>query len=697
MKRFFSFAVVAFGLVACQVTPQPENSNPYRLLGSLEVSIGETGLQSTKFIPSRLSVQGGLVSDSSLQFVTAAFAVGTQTTPAAKFYNAKFTVKNSSGAAINNLTLVAAHRTGNEHSTALKSIANFNNVGQPVSAAYAQSIKPAHGMLGNGTVSLSANNEDLMLLTEAEISQLTTAAGTNLQAGEYLLPYGFVARNSTTLTSRSIPNNATTPTGLINAAFRTNGTNEPSAVNTYRFSFTVLVFDNPSNTTRVAESLEEQSNTQVNTRKTNISAKQIIATHDSPIMSVSDVNQVNVCRVRTAGTAAAPATFLSSTSITNTAGTLNVCFGAGGKRTYDFSSDTELGNGMTRDSKGRFVVAGTRTVSVVQKIFVMRFNQDGSLDSSFGTDGSTTLTSTASEDAKAVVTDSSDNIYIAANRSGDILVVKLDSTGALASGFGTSGKFSTPVGSATDSATAITLDSSNRIVVVGGMSQTAPAGFPNNTSESVVLRLTTAGALDTSFDTDGILTFDMTFDDIDNLAAVTIDSSNRIVVAGTVNVSQFANNFGVARINNNGTFDTTFNTDGKATINFTGSDAATGIAIDSNNQIVVTGYADQNGFNFAATRLTTSGQLDTTFGTSSTAGRVRVQVVAGNFGVPTSMQLDSSGRIIIAGTSDPNGTGGADFAAIRLTTSGVLDTTFGTSGKAIIPIGTGVESARARH
>ena len=513
-----------------------------------------------------------------------------------------------------------------------------------------------------------------------------------MQAGDYLLPYGFVARNSTTLTSRSIPSNTSTATGLINAGFRTDGTNEPSAVNTYRFTFTALVFDNPSNTTRVAESLEEQSNTQVNTRKTSISAKQIIATHDSPIMSVSDVNQVNVCRVRTAGTTTSPAAFLSSTSVTNTAGTLNVCFGAGGKRTYDFSSGNEFGNGMTKDSKGRFVVAGTRTVSAVQKIFVMRFNQDGSLDSSFGTDGSTTLTSTVSEDAKAVVTDSSDNIYIAANRAsggGDILVVKLDSTGALDSTFGTSGKFSTAVGSLNDSATAIALDSSNRVVVVGGMTQSG------GLSDSVVLRLTTAGALDTSFDTDGILTYDMTFNDIDNLAAVTIDSSNRIVVAGIVYVSQFANNFAVARINANGTFDTTFNTDGKATINFTGADSATGIAIDSSNRIVVTGLTDQNGFDFAATRLTTAGLLDTTFGISSTAGKVRVQIVAGNFGTATSMQLDSSGRILIAGTSDPNGTGGADFAAIRLTVSGVLDTTFGTSGKAIIPVGTGVESARA--
>jgi uncharacterized delta-60 repeat protein len=683
MKRFFSLAaVVTFGLVACQITPQPENT-PYRLLGSLEVSIGETGLQSTKFTPSRLGVQGGLVSDNNLQFVTAAFAVGTQTTPAAKFYNAKFTVKNSSGAAINNLTLVAAHRMGNTNSTALKNITNFNNVGIP---AYAQNIKPAHGMLGNGTVSLSANNEDLMLLTEAEISQLTTVAGATLQAGEYLLPYGFVARNSTTLTSRSIPSNTSTATGLINAGFRTDGTNEPSAVNTY-LTFTALVFDNPSNTTRVAESLEEQGGTQVNTRKTSISAKQIIATHDSLIMSVSDVNQVNVCRVRTAGTTASPATFLSSTSVTNTAGTLNVCFGAGGKRTYDFSSGTELGNGMTRDSKGRFVVAGTRTVSAVQKIFVMRFNQDGSLDSSFGTDGSTTLTSTVSEDAKAVVTDSSDNIYIAANRSGDILVVKLDSTGALDSTFGTSGKFSTTVGSLNDSATAIALDSSNRVVVVGGMTQSG------GLSDSVVLRLTTAGALDTSFNTTGILTYDMTFNDIDNLAAVTIDSSNRIVVAGIVYVSQFANNFAVARINANGTFDTTFNTDGKATINFNGTDFATGIVIDSSNRIVVTGNSDAGTRRFVATRLTNAGLLDTTFGTNTVPNGI-AQVSMTDFSLATSTQLDSNGRIIIVGSNSPTAST-SDFAAIRLTTSGVLDTTFGTSGKAIIPFGTGVESARA--
>jgi uncharacterized delta-60 repeat protein len=208
-----------------------------------------------------------------------------------------------------------------------------------------------------------------------------------------------------------------------------------------------------------------------------------------------------------------------------------------------------------------------------------------------------------------------------------------------------------------------------------------------------VLRLTTAGALDTSFNTTGILTYDMTFNDIDNLAAVTIDSSNRIVVAGIVYVSQFANNFAVARINANGTFDTTFNTDGKATINFNGTDFATGIVIDSSNRIVVTGNSDAGTRRFVATRLTNAGLLDTTFGTNTVPNGI-AQVSMTDFSLATSTQLDSNGRIIIVGSNSPTAST-SDFAAIRLTTSGVLDTTFGTSGKAIIPFGTGVESARA--
>jgi uncharacterized delta-60 repeat protein len=697
-KLFSSAAVIAFALVACQTSPAPvqENSN-YRLLGSLELSLGDNGVQRSKFTPSRLALQGDLVSDSSLVFTASAFSIAKQVTPLARFLNAKYTVQNNSGASISNLTLVAYHKTGNEHATALKSIYNFNNVGQPVTATYAQSIKPSHGMIGNGTVGLSSNNEDMMLLTEPEVSVLTTSAGTALQSGEYLLPYGYVARNSTTLTSRTIANNGS---GLVNLAFRTDGSNEGSDT-AYRFTVTALVFDNPSNTTRVAESLEEQSATQVNTRKNNISATQIIATHDSPIMSITDANQVNVCRVRTAGTASSPLAYLSSTAIPSSAGALDPCFGANGKRRAEVSSNsTDFPAAMTRDSKGRFVVAGWRSITAVERIWVMRFNQDGSVDATFGTGGSVSLTTTDKEVATAVAVDASDNIYVGGTQRPQLtvpntfgprefLVMKLSSTGTLVSGFGTSGRFTTSINTAglDDFLTTIKLDSSNRIVAGGSMSQSG------GLSDSALIRLTTAGALDTTFSGDGIFTFDMNFSDIDGIIDLTFDSSGKIVSAGTTYVSAFATNFGVARVTTAGVLDTTFSGDGRATVNFASADLPNNVAVDSSGKILVTGISTAGTNNYVATRINSDGNsLDTTFGTGAIPnGKATVPMT--DFAVSTALQVDSSGRILISGGNNATGSV-ADFAAIRLSANGVLDTTFGTSGKAIVPIGASNDVAR---
>ncbi|NJK45997.1 MAG: hypothetical protein HC933_18580, partial [Pleurocapsa sp. SU_196_0] len=391
MKRWLlALGVVSTAFVACQQTPTPnsQNNTPssegYRLVGSLEINFGDGEATTARFTPTRLGVQGGLIADTNLEFPATSFTSISQG-GTARFLNAAFEVKNKTGAAVNNLTVIAYHKTGNTANTSLKNVTNFQNVNINT---YAQSIKPCHAAGAGGGSNLSAGNEDLMLLAEHEVDTLTAAAGGALSSGEYLFPYGFVARNKVTSTSRSIPADLNVTTGRVTLCMRTDTSNQPQG-QAYRFSLTALVFDNPTETTRVAESLEEQPSSGATARATAISATQIAALRTSSLLTIANGSRVNACQVRTAGSQSGVLAKLDAGTLTTTAGSPDLCFGASGKRTSDLTTGPELNEAeaVAVDSRGRVVLAGYAPVSGSTNFAVVRYNPDGSLDTSFGTNG----------------------------------------------------------------------------------------------------------------------------------------------------------------------------------------------------------------------------------------------------------------------------------------------------------------------
>src|SRR5262249_26553720 len=121
--------------------------------------------------------------------------------------------------------------------------------------------------------------------------------------------------------------------------------------------------------------------------------------------------------------------------------------------------------------------------------------------------------------------------------------------------------------------------------------------------------------------------------------------------------------------------DTTFGTGGKTTTRFSASSIAQGNAlrIQQDGKIVVAGLTIPNGIaNFALARYTTTGTLDTTFGTG---GQVVTDFAADDRAFAVALQTD--GKIVAAGVTGPN------FALARYNTNGTLDGTFGAGGKVI--------------
>ena len=159
-----------------------------------------------------------------------------------------------------------------------------------------------------------------------------------------------------------------------------------------------------------------------------------------------------------------------------------------------------------------------------------------------------------------------------------------------------------------------------------------------------------------------------------------IDSSGRIVLAGmtqtTVDVA--TKNFALARYTSTGALDTTFGTSGKVTTDFGGlEDILYALEIYSNNKILVVGRANLSGnSNFGLVRYTSAGVLDSTFGTG---GKVTTDFVANSYEAAFGVAFDSAGKILVSGHSlDADN---SNFALARYTSAGVLDTTFSSDGK----------------
>lgn len=128
-----------------------------------------------------------------------------------------------------------------------------------------------------------------------------------------------------------------------------------------------------------------------------------------------------------------------------------------------------------------------------------------------------------------------------------------------------------------------------------------------------------------------------------------------------------------------GDLDTTFNSTGIATTTVTSvNDVANGVAYQPDGKIVVAGFGN-DGTEFLLVRYTSSGALDTTFGTG---GIVRTSFPSGAAISAIALQADS--KILVGGYIVSSSQ--RQFAVARYLISGALDPTFGSAGIFTTPI-----------
>lgn len=189
------------------------------------------------------------------------------------------------------------------------------------------------------------------------------------------------------------------------------------------------------------------------------------------------------------------------------------------------------------------------------------------------------------------------------------------------------------------------------------------------------------GDLDPSFGTGGIVVTSTGTGRQDETNGVAVQADGKVVVVGTtVLLSAGTSDALLIRYNTDGTLDNTFGSGGMVITDFSGlsrRDLTRAVIIQSDGKIVIAGSVEKssgsNSFDFAIVRYNLDGTLDSTFGGS---GKVILPIGSGS-SVATSIAIQQDGKIIAAGQSPTMGN--ANYALVRYNPNGTLDGTFGVA------------------
>ena len=153
---------------------------------------------------------------------------------------------------------------------------------------------------------------------------------------------------------------------------------------------------------------------------------------------------------------------------------------------------------LVLQSDGKIVLTGFVESGTERDIALVRYNTDGTLDTTFGGgDGIvTTDFGTAQDEAFDIVQQPLDGKLVVVGKSSTATVVlRYNTDGSLDTSFASGGVYEVGLGTNTEEATSISIDGDGKIVVVGS----ATSGID---SQAFVLRLNADGTRDTSFDVD---------------------------------------------------------------------------------------------------------------------------------------------------------------------------------------------------
>ncbi len=363
----------------------------------------------------------------------------------------------------------------------------------------------------------------------------------------------------------------------------------------------------------------------------------------------------------------------------NANGSLDTSFSSDGKQTVSFGSGWDYGQDVAVQADGKIILAGGGYAGDWNTDFALaRFNTNGALDTSFSGDGKLLTEFFGNSDRILSVTMQGNNVlavgYAMHCYGEDLAVARYNAAGSLDTSFDGDGKATTDFGGYYDAADAVAVQADGKVVVAGY------AGDDPGGDAMALARYNANGSLDSAFDGDGKVTTDSGSGH--HLGYGVAATGGKILAAGWANNTR-NHDFALARFNDDGSLDVSFAANGIATAEFSaGDDMAVAMAVQPDGKIVLAGRTLQGGNNnFAVARYCPDGRLDNGVNCGSpgfgVGGKVTSDFGGNDYGEAVLIQPD--GDIVVAGytRSCPN----SDFAVARYHADGSPDTSFDADGK----------------
>ena len=320
------------------------------------------------------------------------------------------------------------------------------------------------------------------------------------------------------------------------------------------------------------------------------------------------------------------------------------------------TSGTEFVQAGAMQADGKILAGGWSTGIW----WVVRTMPDGALDTTFDGDGIRTVSSTSGLWDMALQPDGK----IVVGGQTNFNVTRLNSDGSLDASFGVNGTAVHNAGTGRSGGSRVWSIAFQRVpsaptedrIVIGGWSNTSA----NGTTAFALMRLRANGTVDTSFGSSGKVSTSF-FGRGDQVRELAIDPQNRIVAAGITRINSCsATDFGIARYTENGQLDASFGTQGKASLDlYNDNNSVYALTIQPDGKPIIGGNAtvlssDPNRrYYFTLVRFDTAGNLDSTFGTGTAGPGVVTTVLTGysQSSFIFSLHVQSDGKILAAGTS----------------------------------------------
>ena len=369
--------------------------------------------------------------------------------------------------------------------------------------------------------------------------------------------------------------------------------------------------------------------------------------------------------------------FLLSAPAADAAQTLapDPAFNGGSFRSLNVGSalggeSSEIGTALVRQAGGKIVVAGHTDVGGDLDFVLARFNEDGSLDDSFGEEGIATLDLGGNETLTAFKPAGGDLVLVGMSRApgeqvGSLVIARFFGDGTPKTSFGSNGVISYPEFSAAGPLVARPDGGVVAAGVVDGL-------LGPNVSDLALIGVLVDGSPDPAFGPDGIRTHD--YSQIDSPRVMALDTQGRFVVGGDASLNQ-VDNFRtlLTRYNADGSRDTSF-ADGGSAVSTSGIVQA--LALRPGGAIVAGWAGPGEGFpNVVLTvcQFTEDGERDPAFASDGCT-------MAAALGGPDDLELANNGALLAV--ADPRQRPGTGSAVARFGPLGIRDVSFGGGGLA---------------